>query len=203
MKRGSEMSDERKAFVERVTKETSIKVDVNLDGKGQFSGSVGIPFFEHMLDLFTKHSQFDVTIEGKGDIQVDYHHTVEDVGICIGQAIKEALGDKKGIARYGSAFIPMEECLAHAVIDFCNRPFLKWDVPSDRDKVGDYDSELSNEFFRAFSVHSGSTLHLRLLYGTNTHHIHESIFKACGKAAGDAARIDPRISGVLSTKGVI
>ena len=197
------MPDKRKAEIERKTKETKVKVILNLDGSGVFKGSVGIPFFEHMLDLFTKHGLFDLTIEGTGDIKVDFHHTVEDVGICIGQAFKKALGDKKGIARYGSAFIPMESSLAHAVIDFCNRPYLKWDVDSRRDKIGEYDTELSEEFFRAFAMNAAATLHLRLLYGENMHHVHEAVFKACGKAIGDAVRLDPRIKGVLSTKGVI
>ena len=194
---------ERKAEVERKTKETAIKITLNLDGSGKYEGGVGVPFFEHMLNLFTRHGLFDIKLEGSGDIQVDYHHTVEDVGICLGQAFKKALGDKKGVSRYGSSFIPMEETLAHAVIDFCNRPWLEWDVESKRDKIGDYDAELSHEFFRAFAMNSGATLHLRLLYGDNMHHIHEAVFKACGRAAGDAARLDPRIKGVLSTKGTI
>jgi imidazoleglycerol-phosphate dehydratase len=156
-----------------------------------------------MLDLWTKHGLFDLEIEGRGDIEVDFHHTVEDVGICIGQAFREALGDKSGIARYGSAFVPMEETLAHAVIDFCNRPILRWEVVSGREKIKEYDTELSHEFFRAFVVNAAVTLHLRLLYGDNAHHIHEALFKACGKAIGDAIRRDPRIKGVLSTKGVI
>ncbi|MBN1901363.1 imidazoleglycerol-phosphate dehydratase HisB [Candidatus Sumerlaeota bacterium] len=197
------MPEVRKAEIERKTKETSIHVILNLDGSGEFKGSVGVPFFEHMLDLFTKHGLFDLTIEGKGDIEVDFHHTVEDVGICIGQAFKKALGDKKGIARYGGAFIPMESALAHAVIDFCNRPYLKWLVESKRDKIGEYDAELTEEFFRAFAMNAAATLHIRLLFGENMHHIHEAIFKACGRAIGDAARIDPRVKGVLSTKGVI
>lgn len=197
------MSEERKAEVERKTRETHIRVILNIDGSGEFKGTVGIPFFEHMLDLFARHGLFDLTLEGKGDVEVDFHHTVEDVGICIGQAFKKALGDKKGISRYGSAFIPMESALAHAVIDFCNRPFLKWLVESKRNKIGEYDTELSEEFFRAFAMNAAVTLHLRLLFGENMHHIHESLFKACGRAIGEAVRIDPRVKGVLSTKGVI
>lgn len=197
------MSDDRKAEVERKTKETRIRVILNVDGSGEFKGSVGVPFFEHMLDLFTKHGLFDLTIEGKGDLEVDFHHTVEDVGICLGQAFKKALGDKSGIARYGSAFIPMEETLAQAVIDFCNRPCLVWDVQSKREKIGEYDAELSEEFFRAFAMNAATTLHIRLFYGQNMHHIHEAVFKSCGKAMGEAVRLDPRIKGVLSTKGVI
>jgi imidazoleglycerol-phosphate dehydratase len=197
------MSDDRKAEVERKTKETRIRVILNVDGSGEFKGSVGVPFFEHMLDLFTKHGLFDLTIEGKGDVEVDFHHTLEDVGICLGQAFKKALGDKSGIARYGSAFIPMEETLAQSVIDFCNRPCLVWDVQSKREKIGEYDAELSEEFFRAFAMNAATTLHIRLFYGQNMHHIHEAIFKSCGKAIGEAVRLDPRIKGVLSTKGVI
>jgi len=197
------MAKQRKSVVERKTKETQVKVSLNLDGTGEFKGSVGIPFFEHMLDLWTKHGLFDLEIEGRGDIEVDFHHTVEDVGICIGQAFSKALGDKSGIARYGSAFVPMEETLAHAVIDFCNRPLLKWEVESKREKIKEYDTELSQEFFRAFVVNAAVTLHMRLLYGDNAHHNHEALFKACGKAIGDAIRRNPRIKGVLSTKGVI
>jgi len=197
------MPKERTIFVERKTKETQIKISLNLDGSGEFKGSVGIPFFEHMLSLFTKHGLFDLKIEGTGDLEVDFHHTVEDVGICIGQAFKKALGDKKGIARYGSSFIPMESALAHAIVDFCNRPYLKWQVSSKRDKIGEYDAELSEEFFRAFAMNAAATLHLRLLYGENMHHIHEAVFKACGRAIGLAICLDPRIKGVLSTKGVI
>ncbi len=193
----------RTSQVERKTKETQIKVTLNLDGSGTFNGSVGIGFFEHMLELFAKHGLFDLTIEGKGDIEVDFHHTVEDMGICIGQAFKKALGEKEGITRYGSAFIPMEGALAHAVIDFCNRPYLVWEVEAKREKIGKYDVELSEEFFRAFAMNAGATLHIRLLYGENMHHIHESLFKACGRAIGKAIRRDPRIKGVLSTKGVI
>jgi len=197
------MPENRTAEVERKTSETRIKIALDLDGSGTFQGSVGIPFFEHMLDLFARHGLFDLTLEGEGDIRVDYHHTIEDVGICIGQAFKQALGDKKGISRYGASYIPMEETLAHSVIDFCNRPFLKWDVTSRRDKIGEYDAELTEEFFRAFAMNAATTLHIRLLYGENMHHIHEAVFKACGRAISDAIRIDPRIKGVLSTKGVI
>ena len=194
---------ERIAQIERKTRETQIKVGLNLDGSGIFKGSVGIGFFEHMLELFAKHGLFDLTVEGRGDLEVDFHHTVEDVGICIGQAFKEALGAKEQIARYGSAFIPMEGALAHCVIDFCNRPYLVWSVESKREKIGNYDAELSEEFFRAFTMNAQATLHLRLLYGGNMHHIHEALFKACGYAIGQAVRRDPRIKGVLSTKGVI
>ncbi len=197
------MTSKRTAVVERATKETQIRISLDIDGSGNYSGSIGIPFFEHMLNLFARHGLVDLEIEAKGDLEVDGHHTVEDVGICLGQAFRQAVGDKKGIRRYGSAFIPMEETLAHVVIDFCNRPFLKWDVPSPRDKIGTYDAELSHEFFRAFSVNAAVTLHMRLLYGENAHHIHEACFKACGMAIRDALSCDPRITGVLSTKGII
>lgn len=194
----------RTAVLERKTKETNIKIELNVDGKGEYKGKIKIPFFEHMLDLFTKHSLFDLTIYAEGDIEVDYHHTVEDVGITLGKAFKKALGDKKGIVRYGSAFCPMEEVLARTVVDICERPFLVYRVPSKtKAKVGEYDVELTEEFMRAFAINAGLTLHITVEYGSNLHHIHEAIFKSLGMALQIATRYNSRIEGVLSTKGVL
>jgi len=194
---------ERSASVERKTRETELRVTVNLDGKGSFAGGVGIGFFEHMLELLARHAFIDLTVEGKGDLTVDAHHTVEDVGICLGQAIRKALGDMAGVVRYGDAWVPMEEALAQCVMDICNRPFIAYSVPGGAEKVGDYDTELTSEFFRAVAVHAGITLHLRLLAGSNTHHIQEAVFKAFGRALGQAILRDPRIQGVHSTKGTL
>jgi len=193
----------RRATVERKTRETELRVAVDLEGDGTFSGRVGIGFFEHMLDLLARHALIDLTIEGKGDLGIDAHHTVEDVGICLGQAIRKALGDMKGVVRYGSGWVPMEEALAHCVLDICNRPYLAYDVPRGREKVGEYDTELSEEFFRALTVHAGITVHIRLLAGLNAHHVQEAVFKAFGLALAQAVRRDPRIRGVHSTKGTL
>ncbi len=193
----------REGRVTRKTKETNIFIRVNLDGKGKYSGAVGIGFFEHMLNLFTSHSLIDMNIKASGDLDVDAHHTVEDIGICIGQALKQAVGDKKGINRYGSAFIPMEETLAHVVLDFCNRPFLKFDAKFSKEKVGDFEIELVEEFLRAVVVNAGITMHVRLIEGGNSHHEIEAIFKAFGKALLESATVNPRIKTVLSTKGAL
>jgi len=194
---------ERRASVERKTRETELRVTVDLDGSGAYSGKVGIGFFEHMLELLAHHALIDLTIEGKGDLAVGAHHTVEDVGICIGQAIRKALGDMAGVVRYGSGWVPMEEALAHCVMDICNRPYLAYKVPPGSEKVGDYDTELTEEFFRALAVNAGITVHIRLLTGSNTHHIQEAIFKSFGRALGQAVLRDPRIRGVHSTKGTL
>jgi imidazoleglycerol-phosphate dehydratase len=194
---------DRQATVERKTRETDLRVAVNIDGEGQFSGAVGVGFFEHMLELWTRHALIDLTIEGKGDLGVDAHHTVEDLGICIGQALSQALGDKSGIARYGTGWVPMEESLAQCVLDVCNRFYLAYDVPAGRDTVGDYDTELTEEFLRAVARNAGITMHVRLLVGTNTHHIHEAVFKSFGLALSQAVALDPRIRGVHSTKGTL
>ena len=191
----------RRATVERKTRETELRVAVDLDGSGTFSGHVGIGFFEHMLELLARHALIDLTVRGKGDLAVDTHHTVEDIGICIGQAIRKALGDMAGMARYGSGWVPMEEALAHCVLDICNRPYLAYKVARGRRKVGDYDTELTEEFFRALAVNAGMTIHIRLLAGSNTHHIQEAIFKSFGLALAQAVSRNPRIRGVHSTKG--
>jgi imidazoleglycerol-phosphate dehydratase len=193
----------RQATVERRTRETELRVSVDLDGSGTFSGGVGIGFFEHMLELLTRHALIDLTVEGKGDLSVDAHHTVEDVGICLGQAIGEALGDMAGVVRYGDGWVPMEEALAHCVMDICKRPYLTFQVPVGCGRIGDYDTELTGEFFRALAVNAGITMHIRLIAGSNTHHIQEAVFKAFGRALGQAIVRDPRIRGVHSTKGTL
>ncbi len=193
----------RTGFVKRETAETSIEVSINLDGTGKSQVDTGIGFFDHMLALFARHGLFDVNISAKGDLQVDAHHTVEDTGIVLGKAIAEALSDKKSITRYGDALVPMDEALALAVVDISGRPFLVYDVNFSSPKTGDFDSELAKEFFRALAFSAGITLHLKLLYGTNTHHIIEAVFKAFARALAKAVRKDERIDGVMSTKGII
>lgn len=193
----------RTATVDRQTRETDIHVEVNLDGSGKFSGSVGIGFFEHMLELFARHALIDLTVEGKGDLVVDFHHTVEDIGICFGQAVRKALGDMSGVVRYGSASVPMEETLVECVMDVCNRPYLAYGVEAGSQKVGEYDTELTEEFVRAVANNAGITMHVRMLSGNNTHHIHEAVFKSFGRALGQAISRDPRIEGVHSTKGAL
>ncbi len=192
---------DRTASVERNTNETQLEVAINLDGAGKFSGSLGMPFFEHMLDLFARHGLIDLTIGGKGDLEIDAHHTIEDLGIVLGQALSEALGDKKGITRFGTAYAPMEETLARCVLDVCGRPFLAYNVEFPKERVGDYEVELTEDFFRALAMNSGLTLHLELLSGGNAHHIVEALFKAFARALRDAVAIDPRESGIPSTKG--
>jgi imidazoleglycerol-phosphate dehydratase len=191
----------RVAEVRRETTETQIAVRIDLDGTGRFEGDVGVPFFEHMLDLFARHALVDLTVTASGDLHIDAHHTVEDVGIVLGQAVRKALGDRAGIERYGEASVPMEEALVSCVLDLCNRPYLRYDVPVPKAKVGDFDVELAEEFMRAFIVNAGITMHLRLSSGSNLHHILEAAFKATGRALRKAVQRDARIVGVLSTKG--
>jgi imidazoleglycerol-phosphate dehydratase len=193
----------RTASVERITGETAIKLTLQLDGSGQSQINTGIGFFDHMLLLFGKHGLLDLSIEAKGDTYVDGHHTVEDTGIVLGQALAKALGDKNGIKRYGTAFVPMDEALAMVSLDISGRPYLVFDVALPSEQVGQFDSELTEEFLRALSVHAGITLHVRLLSGKNTHHIIEAIFKALGRALDEATRQDDRIKGVMSTKGML
>lgn len=193
----------RTAAVRRETAETQISVRVDLDGSGRFSCNLGVPFFEHMLNLFARHALIDLEIEGQGDLQIDAHHTVEDTGIVLGQAIRQALGDKAGIERYGEAFVPMEETLARCVLDLCNRPYLRFEANIPRAKVGEFDAELAEEFFRAFVFNAGATVHLSLLAEGNLHHMLEALFKALGRALSRAAAPNPRIRGVLSTKGAL
>ena len=196
-----ESSSERKAQVHRKTKETDINLVLNVDGCGKVGIVTGVSFMDHMLTLFAVHGFFDLTISGTGDVEVDDHHTVEDLGICLGQAFKSALGDFGGICRYGHSIIPMDEALARVTVDISNRPYLHYDVPIADQKVGSFDTALAKEFLRAFSLHSGLTLHVNLLHGENAHHIIEAIFKAMGRALRQGCTVDSRISGPLSSKG--
>ena len=193
----------RRGRVERATKETDISVELSLDGSGIAEVTTGVPFLDHMLTLFAVHGFFDLTISARGDIEVDDHHTVEDVGICLGEALVRALGDRKGIRRYGFAVTPMDEALAQVALDLSNRAYLVYEVPPVAQKVGKFDTELAPEFFRAFCNHGGVTLHARTLYGSNTHHILEAMFKAWGRALDEATRFDERRSGVPSSKGAL
>ena len=192
----------RRASVRRTTKETAIEVAVDLDGKGTSNVSTGIGFFDHMLDLLARHSRIDITVKAKGDLHIDHHHTTEDVGISLGQAVKQALGDMKGITRYASVDVPMDEALTRVAIDISGRPFLVFKAEFVRDKVGSFDTELVQEWFQAFAMNSGITLHAQTLYGTNDHHIAESCFKGLARALRTAIAIDPRAKDEIpSTKG--
>lgn len=193
----------RKARAIRRTYETQVEVDINLDGTGTYNIETGIGFFNHMLSLFSKHSLIDLNVQSKGDLDVDCHHTVEDTGIVIGQCIKSALGGKKGIKRYGTAFVPMDEALCQVSIDISGRPFLVFDADFPSQKLGDFDTETTEDFFRAFAFNAGITLHAKVLYGRNTHHMIEGLFKALGRALMEACTIDERIEGVISTKGTL
>ena len=191
----------RKALVRRETKETNIEIEINLDGSGIHDISTGIPFFNHMLILLTVHGFFDLTIKAKGDIEVDYHHTVEDIGIVLGKAFSDALDDRKGICRYGDGAVPMDEAFSRVNIDLSNRPFLVYNLPETIRSSGVFDAWLAKEFFRALSVNAGMNLHINADYGENEHHILESIFKALGRALKNATRLDENILGTLSSKG--
>jgi imidazoleglycerol-phosphate dehydratase len=193
----------RIAEIERKTKETEIKLELNLDGNGVATIETGIGFFDHMLDGFARHGFFDLKVEAAGDLYVDGHHTIEDTGIVLGQAIKSALGDKKGIKRYGSFILPMDDALVLCSIDLSGRPYFDFDVTLTSDRVGYMDTEMVKEFFYAISYTAGMNLHIKMLNGTNNHHIIEAIFKAFAKALDEASSYDPRIQGVLSTKGTI
>lgn len=193
----------RESSVERTTKETSIKLSLRLQGEGSSKIGTGVPFLDHMLTLFSRHGLFDLTILAKGDVEVDFHHTVEDVGICLGEAFRRALGDMKGIRRYGHAVVPMIEALAAVTVDISARPHLVYRSPLKSEKVGSFDVELVEEFFRAFAQSSGVCVHVNVEYGSNAHHTVEAVFKAFGRAMSDAAGIDPRVKGVPSTKGVM
>lgn len=194
----------RKGQVTRTTKETDIAVAVDLDGKGVSSVETGIGFLDHMLDLLARHSRMDITVKAKGDLHIDYHHTAEDVGIALGQAVKQALGDMKGITRYSDVHIPMDEALTRVAIDVSGRPFLIFKVKFLRDKIGTFDTELVNEWFQAFAMNAGITLHVETLYGSNDHHISESCFKGLARALRVALSIDPRAANEIpSTKGTL
>jgi len=192
----------REGQVERKTKETGVKLSLRLEGEGLSKIGTGVAFLDHMLTLFSRHGLFDLTVVGKGDVEVDFHHTVEDVGICLGEAFRAALGDMKGIVRYGNAVVPMIEALASVTVDVSARPHLVYNASINSAKIGEFDVELVEEFFRAFAQSSGVCVHINAAYGSNAHHMVEAIFKAFGRAMSEAVRIDPRVKGVMSTKGV-
>jgi len=193
----------RSGAVERRTKETDITVVFNLDGNGKANISTGVGFLDHMLTLFTVHGFFDLQVKAAGDVDVDDHHTVEDIGICLGQALKKCLGDKAGICRYAHSYVPMDEALVRVCIDLSNRPSLHFNVSMPDQKVGSFDTSLTKEFMRALVLHGGMTLHVDLLHGENTHHIIEAVFKALGRAVAQAVQPDGRLLGHLSSKGTL
>jgi imidazoleglycerol-phosphate dehydratase len=194
----------RTAAVNRTTKETDIRVELNLDGTGKAAVDTGIGFFDHMLEAFAKHASIDLSVRAKGDLHIDMHHTVEDVGIVMGQALKQALGDFSGIRRFGHAYVPMDETLGRAAVDFANRPYLVWKVRFERPKIGAMDTELFKEWFHAFAMNAGACVHVECLYGENSHHIIEAAYKSLARAVRAAVEVDPRLAGaVASTKGVL
>ena len=196
------MGNERQASLQRSTKETDISVGLNLDGSGAADLYIGVPFLEHMLDQVARHGMFDLNIKAVGDLEIDAHHTVEDVGITLGQAFRQALGDKRGIRRYGYAYVPLDEALSRVVLDFSGRPGLEYNVDYPRARVGEFDIDLLREFFQGFVNHAMITLHIDNIRGRNSHHIAETIFKAFGRALRTAVELDPRMEGILpSTKG--
>ena len=211
MSKSTETKKARRAEIERKTAETQISIKLNLDGEGTCDIATGIGFLDHMLTLLAKHSFMDLTVKAKGDLEVDSHHTVEDIGIVLGEALRivlgealrEALGDKAGIHRYGNCFIPMDETLVQVCLDFSGRPFLVFGAEIPKILLGNYDTEMTEEFFRAVAMHCGLTLHIRVLYGSNVHHIIEAIFKAFARAVAEATAVDPRVKGVMSSKGVL
>lgn len=192
---------ERKATVSRTTGETAITVTINLDGAGTAKIHTGIGFFDHMLESFSRHGFFDLEVEAKGDLHVDCHHTIEDTGIVLGTAIRQALGKKKAVRRYGSIMLPMDETLVLCALDLSGRPYFVYDVPFQGERIGEFDTQMVKEFFYAISYSCGMNLHMKKLYGENDHHIAEAVFKAFAKALDEAAGLDGRISNVLSTKG--
>ncbi len=194
-------SKDRTAHIKRVTKETAITVDLNLDGSGESTVDTGIGFFDHMLISFARHGFFDLNCQVKGDLNVDCHHTIEDTGIVLGQAIAAALGEKKGIRRFGNFLLPMDETLVLCAVDLSGRPYLVFDLPFTTEKVGAFDTEMVREFFYAVSYSAGMNLHIKLVHGENNHHKMEAAFKAFAKALDEATSLDPRIEDVLSTKG--
>jgi imidazoleglycerol-phosphate dehydratase len=191
----------RKAVIERITKETQIKLTLELDGTGEAKVCTSVPFLDHMLNLFARHGLFDLRIEAKGDIDIDFHHTVEDVGIVLGEALRQALGDKNGIRRYGQATVPMDETLASVAVDLSGRPYLVYNVRLPKVKIGEFDVELAREFFQALTNNLAANIHFNVMYGDNVHHTLEACFKALARALDQATQQDPRIAGVMSTKG--
>jgi imidazoleglycerol-phosphate dehydratase len=201
------MSTVRRAEIHRVTGETDIALKLAIDGGGGSKIATGIPFFDHMLTLFAKHALFDLEVRAKGDVQVDFHHTVEDTGIVLGQAVAKALGNKKGLVRYGNFLLPMDETLVRVALDFSGRPLLVWRAPKainlNRLKAGDFPAQLTVEFLRAFAQEAGLTLHVEALYSDETHHLIEAVFKGLARALEQAVRRDPRVKGIPSTKGLL
>jgi len=194
----------RTATITRSTAETEITVTINLDGTGIYDNQTGVGFFDHMLDQLARHSLIDMTIRANGDLQIDDHHTVEDTGIALGQALTQALGDKRGILRYGSCLLPMDDAQVRCALDLSARPFLIWNLDLPTQKIGNFDTELVREFFNAFATHGGITLHVDKLHGFNSHHIAEAAFKSVARALRDAVEVDPRKSGdIPSTKGAL
>lgn len=194
----------RKASVTRTTAETEITVDINLDGTGTYDNQTGVGFFDHMLDQLSRHSLIDMTVRAKGDYHIDDHHTVEDVGISLGQALTQALGDKRGIRRYASCHLPMDDAQVHAALDLSARPYLIWNLAMPTQKIGTFDTELVREFFQGFATHGGITLHVDQIHGFNSHHIAEATFKAVARALRDAVEVDPRkAQDIPSTKGAL
>lgn len=194
----------RKASISRTTSETRISVDIDLDGTGRYDNQTGIGFFDHMLDQLSRHSLIDMTIHAEGDLHIDDHHTVEDTGIALGQALRQALGDKRGIRRYGACLLPMDDTLVRAALDLSARPYLVWGLDMPTAKIGSFDTELVREFFQALSTHGGITLHLDRIHGLNSHHIAEAGFKAVARALREAVEPDPRMTDSLpSTKGAL
>lgn len=193
----------REAEITRRTKETDIRVKLRLDGTGESRVETGIPFLDHMLDLFARHGLFDLEVSCRGDLQIDDHHSTEDVAICLGRAFAEAVGDKRGLARFGAAYVPMDEALARAVVDLSGRSYLVYHVKNTRSKIGNFATELAEHFWHSFAEHCKCNLHLEVFYGRNQHHILEATFKAAARALAQAARVDERIAGVMSTKGTL
>jgi len=193
----------RHAQIERRTAETQIRLELKIDGRGQSQVRTKIPFFDHMLTLFARHGLFDLDVTARGDLDVDLHHTVEDAGICLGQAFTRALGDKKGIRRYGHAYVPMDETLVRAVVDLSGRPFLEYRAPGGVEPINGFSFQLVEEFLRGFTMNAAANVHIEILYGRDAHHMAEGVFKALGRALDVATQIDPRVQGVPSTKGVL
>ena len=194
----------RSATITRTTAETKITVEIDLDGTGSYDNQTGVGFFDHMLDQLARHSLIDMTVRCEGDLHIDDHHTVEDVGIALGQALTQAMGDKRGIVRYGACLLPMDDALVRAALDLSARPFLVWNAAMPTARVGTFDTELVREFFQAFSTHGGITLHVDLLHGVNSHHIAEAAFKAVARSLRDALEVDPRKGDAIpSTKGAL
>ena len=193
----------RAGEVHRSTKETDISLEIRLDGEGSYTVETGIPFLNHMLELFARHGFFDLTVKGRGDLDVDAHHTVEDVGLTLGEALKKALGDKHGIRRFGEATVPLDEALVSVVVDLSGRPFLAYNVKLEQERVGTFDVELVHDFLLALTNQVGMNLHVNMISGRNPHHIVEASFKGLARALSQAASYDPRVRGVLSTKGIL